>query len=221
MDPEIAKILANPYASPAEVAEPAPQPAAPVVPQFGSLAIVFPGVLLLLVGYLASNLFALGDIFGLGFGPEGKPIPSPLAGVLTTPGQQWLFYAVAGAAAIVGAVMVGSQNFSPAAAVCYFMCPIAALAMIVGMPLRMAGRFATPIATIYLAIGTCLAGAGVMRLVNLYGQHGLDFEPMQASFMAQGGLALLAGGVLKLWHCGAFSGTEPTAPQGSLSAAGS
>jgi len=200
MDPDIAKILANPYASPTPDASPAPvQPAAS---QHGSLACIIPGFLLLLVGYLASNVLAIADLYHVGFGPDGQFIPSPLAGVFTTPFLQWLFYALTASAAIAGCVLVGSQNFNPMVVVCYVMCPLVGLVFLLGLPLRIAGRFAAPIATIYLAIGTCLAGAGLMRLVSLYGRPNLEFEPMLASLLAESGVALLAGGILKLWHSG-------------------
>jgi hypothetical protein len=205
MDPEIARIIGNPYASPAATPEAPPAPAEPAKPQHGSLACIFPGFLLLLVGYLASNVLAVADLYHVGFGPDGEFIPSPFSVVLTTPFLQRLFYALTASAAIAGCVLIGSQNFNPMAVVCYVMCPLVGLVFLVGLPLRIAGRFALPIATIYLTIGTCLAGAGLMQLINLYGRSNLEFEPMLASLLMEAGLALLCGALLKLWRSGAFS----------------
>lgn len=219
MDPDIARILAasspapNPYASPSAAPQ-AQQTAEPVAPRQGSLAIIIPGFLLLLVGYLTSNLFAVGDLYGLGYGPGGEPIPSPLAEVFKTPMQQGLFYAITAAATIAGCIMIGSQNFNPMAAVMYMLCPIVGLVFLVAMPLRVARRWAIPIATIYLGLGTCLAGAGVLRLINLYGQPDLTLEPLLASLMTEIGYALLFGGLLKLWLGGALTSAEPVANAG-------
>jgi hypothetical protein len=219
MDPDIAKILANPYASPAAAPPPPPAPAEQSTPRHGSLACIIPGFLLLLVGYLASNFFAIADLYHVGFGPNGQFIPSPLAGVCTTPFLQWLFYGLAASAAIAGCVLVGSQNHNSLAIVCYIMCPLVALVFLAGMPLRIAGRFAGPIATIYLALGTCLAGAGLMRLIGLYGRPNLDFEPMLASLLAEAGLAMVCGALLKLWRSGAFSAPATSQTESKWAAA--
>ncbi|MCI0358120.1 MAG: hypothetical protein L0211_06540 [Planctomycetaceae bacterium] len=217
MDSDIARIIGNPYASPAPTPEPAP--AEQPKPQPGSLAIIFPGFILLLVGYLTSNVFAVADLYHVGFGPQGEFIPSPFASAFTTPLAQWLFYAVAAGAAIAGCVVVGSQKFNPMAVVIFVMCPIVGLVFLAGAPLRMAGRFATPIAVVYLAVGTCLAGAGIMRLVSLYGQTINDAAPMLASILTEVGLALLVGGLVKLWRSGAFSAPAAASAQGDLAAA--
>ena len=120
-----------------------------------------------------------------------------------------------------GAVMIGSQPFNPLVVVCYVMCPLVGLVFLVGLPLRIAGRFAVPIATIYLAIGACLAGAGRMQLISLYGRPNLEFEPMLASLLTEAGLALLCGALLKLWRCGAFSAPAIAQADSNLAGAGS
>jgi hypothetical protein len=222
VDPDIAKIIGNPYASPA----PPPPPPPEEVPQWpapkpkpGSLFVIFPGFILLLVGYLASNVFAIADLYHVGFGPNGQFIPSPLAGVCTTPLLQWLFYVVTASAAIGGCLMVGSQRFNPSAIVIFVMCPIVGLVFLVGAPLRMVGRFATAAAVAYLVVGTCLAGAGVSRLVSLYGRINDDGAPIIASLLTEIGLALFAGGLIKLWRSGAFSSGALDSAQGGIAAA--
>jgi hypothetical protein len=107
--------------------------------------------------------------------------------------------------------MIGSQNFNPMAVVMYMLCPIVGLVFLAATPLRVARRWAVPIATVYLGLGTCLAGAGVMRLINLYGQPNLILEPLIASLMTEVGYALLGGAILKLWLGGAFRGSESVA----------
>jgi len=57
-----------------------------------------------------------------------------------------------------------------------------------------------------------------MRLVSLYGRPNLDFEPMLASLPAEAGLALVAGGLLKLWHSGVLS--EAAMPRAESDLAG-
>ena len=193
-----ANSLLNPYDSPPAV-EPIIQ--AELVesrPQHGSLAIIFAGFGLLLVGYLASNIFAIFDLYHIGIGPDGEPIPSPLAELCPTPEFLWLFYGFFACATITGCLMIGSQNFNPLVAVIFFMCPIVGLVFLAATPLRMVRKHVVPVAAIYLMIGTCLAGVGLMRMIGLYGQFGHDFQPILASLMFQAGLSMLAGAMLKL-----------------------
>jgi hypothetical protein len=185
----------NPYASPqsnpiaAELAAPAERP--------GSLLLIIGGFVLLLVGYLASNLFAIADLYGLGMGPNDEQIPSPLASVLTTPAQQWIFYFVTGSAFVAGAVMLGSQRFNPLAVVCYVMCPIAGLVFMAGWPLRTAKRGTDVVAAGFLLLGSVLAFTGGTRLYLLYGHSQGSFEPVGASLLCQIGVALMIGSLLK------------------------
>lgn len=211
MDPDIARITGNPYASPAALPEPPPVEQAPA--REGTIGLIIAGVALLLMGYFTSNLFAIDDLYGIGLGPRGQ---SPLAGVFTTPAQQWLFYVLTASAAAAGCVLFGSQRFHSAMAVIFFFCPIATLVFVAGYPLRTARRFAIPISTAYLAIGTCLAGAGVMRLINLYGRPDLGLEPFLASLLTEAGAAMVAGAVLKLWSSGALSSVVIPQTQGDL-----
>ena len=191
--------LLNPYTSP-----PADEPIirAELVtdqPKFGSLPIVVGGFVLLLAGYLASNVFAIADLYQIGFGPGGEVIPSPFAGFLGEGAAgAWLFYGLCASAAVLGCVLIGSQNFNPMLAVVFFMCPIVGLVFLVSMPLRIAKKHVVPVAAIYLMIGTCLAGVGLTQMIGLYGQAGLDFQPILASLMLQAGLAMLCGAMLKL-----------------------
>ncbi|HEX5103903.1 MAG TPA: hypothetical protein VFV87_08845 [Pirellulaceae bacterium] len=198
MQANVAELPLNPYASPpldepiirAELADEKPKP--------GSLPLIFLGFILLLVGYLASNIFAIADLYQIGFGPGGEVIPSPLADVFSTPGWQWLFYGICAAATIAGCILIGSQNFNPLVAVIFIMCPLVAVVYLLAMPLRMAQKWTVPMAATYLMIGTCLAGVGISRLIGLYGQAGLNFEPILASLLTEIGLALLGGAMLKL-----------------------
>jgi hypothetical protein len=188
----------NPYTSPpadvpiiqAELAEDRPR--------HGSLAIIFLGFGLLLIGYLTSNVFAIFGLYEIGVGPQGDAVPSPLAGLCTTPAAQWMFYGLCASGAVLGCILIGSQNFNPLAAVMFFLCPIVGLVFLAATPLRIARKQAVPVAAIYLMIGTCLAGVGLMRLIGLYGQAGLGFEPILASLMLQAGVAMLGGAMLKL-----------------------
>ena len=219
MDRNPASVFTNPYASPTAAPEAQLLPAEPAAPRPGSLVMIILGFFLLLVGYVISNALAIGDLYGLGMAPEGEKIPSPLAELCSSPFELWLFYAATAGATVAGCLLIGSQNANPMAIVCYVMCPIAGLVFLLGMPLRMAGRWGQSIGTIYLGVGTCLAGAGILRLVNLYGQPGVTFEPILASLMTEAGLALAAGGLLKLLWMGAFASPESIAGQGNLATA--
>ena len=189
-----ADLLANPYASP----ELAPiEASAKPAPEHGSVILIMAGFFLLLVGYLTSNLFAIADLYGLGMGPEGETVPSPLSLVFTTPFQRWMFYIVSGAAFIGGAVLLGSQRFNPVTVVCYVMCPLAGFAFLVASPLREIKKFAEPIAALYLLIGSALAFAGITQLYLLYGTNNGSFVPVLASMMTQVGMALAIGALLK------------------------
>jgi hypothetical protein len=189
----------NPYVS--------PLPDVPIVqaelvddkPKLGSLSIIAVGFGLLLIGYLSSNVFAIADLYQVGFGPDGEVIPSPFAAFFgDKPAAQWLFYAVCASAAIGGCILIGSQNFNPLVGVIFVMCPLVGLVFLVATPLRIARKYVVPVAAIYLMIGTCLAGVGLLRMIGLYGQAGLNFEPILASLMLQIGLAMLGGAMLKL-----------------------
>ena len=220
MQTEFSSSSDNPYASPVGIPQTTENAAGPTqeANRTGSLALIFLGFVLLLGGYLTSNIFAISDLYQLGFGPEGEVIPSPFALLFTTPAQQWLFYALAASAAIVGCVLIGSQNGHPMAFVCYILCPLVALVFVIGLPLRMTRKLAVPVAAAYLCIGTCLAGAGLTQLVNLYGQPNPGFAPVMASVLTEAGVALVIGAVLKLWRSGVFFAPAP-ATHGSMAAA--
>jgi hypothetical protein len=191
-------LLANPYSSPQFAAPEAP-PAVEPAPH-GSVGLILTGFFLLLVGYLTSNLFAIADLYGLGMGPAGEQVPSPLSAVFTTPFQRWMFYVATGAAFVSGAVLLGSQRFNPITVVCYVMCPLAGLAFLVASPLREIKRFAEPVAALYLLVGSALAFTGVSQLYVLYGNTSGSFVPVLASMMTQVGLAMVIGAMLKFWH---------------------
>ncbi len=189
----------NPYASPQTNCPPPPNiPAAAAKP--GSVGMVLGGLVLMLVGYLASNLFLISDLYHLGFGPNGEAIPSPLGMAVQSPAQLWMIYAGFAAAFVAGAVMMGSQGFNPVTIVCYVMCPLAAFVYFAGLPLRSARKYAEAVATIYLVIGSCLVCTGATRLFLLYGQPADDFAPVTASMMTEVGLALVVGSLLKFWR---------------------
>lgn len=198
MSSPTADYFANPYAAPQDapiVAEVVETPARP-----GSLGLILGGFVLLLVGYLTSNLFAIADLYGLGMGPGGQQIPSPLAGVFTTPLEQWLFYLLTASAFIAGAVMLSSQRWNPLAAVCYIMCPIAGAVYFVGWPLRSVQRYAEQVAAVYLLVGSALAFTGGTRMFLLYGNPRGNFAPVIASLMTEVGVALMVGAFLKFCY---------------------
>jgi hypothetical protein len=171
----------------------------------GSVPVIVIGGVLFLFGYICSNVFAIADLYHVGLGTYGEFVPSPIASAFKAPLEQWLIYALAAAAVVAGCVLIGSQNYHPAAVVCFILCPLMGLVFAMGMPLRSAWRHAVPAATAYVGVGTCLAGAGVIHLMNLYGRLHVGFEPIVASLLLEGGLAMVIGGFLKLAHSGAFS----------------
>lgn len=170
-------------------------------PKPGSFLIVSLGFVLLLGGYFVS-IFIISDLYQVGFGPNGEAIPSPFAASLETPIQQWMLYGVSALATIAGLIMIGSQRFNPFAAVAYIMCPLVGMTFLVGWPLRAvkADGVAVAVVGIYLATGSCLAAVGIMRLVSLYGEPGGAFGAVGGSIMAQAGLALAFGALLKMWR---------------------
>ena len=189
--------LHNPYASPQSCVDCQPMPADSAKPAPGSLFAILGGFALLLVGYLTSNLLVISDLYHIGFGPDGD-VPSPLALVFKTPGQQWAMYCLSAGATIAGCILFGSQRYNPLAIVCYLMCPLACFVFLIATPLRLARKLALPVAAIYLAVGGCLSGIGMMRLFSLYGQPEPGFAPVLASMATQVGLALAIGAILKL-----------------------
>jgi hypothetical protein len=198
----------------AQTANPYDSPSAPVYPtaisepqayERGSVPVIVIGGVLFIFGYICSNVFAIADLYHVGLGTYGEFVPSPLSSAFNSPLELWLIYALAAAAVVAGCVLIGCQNYHPAAVVCFILCPLMGLVFAVGMPLRSAWRYAVPAATAYVGVGTCLAGAGVMHLVNLYGRLHVGFEPIVASLLVEAGLAMVVGGFLKLVHSGAFS----------------
>jgi hypothetical protein len=188
----------NPYASPRLESGPAPSPPTPVAKP-GSLVIILVGFMLVLGGYLTSNLFLISDLYQVGFGPDGKVLSSPFAAAFSTPGQQWMLYAACAAAFIAGAIMVGSQPFNPMAVVCYAMCPLICFIFIVAWPLRVVQKYADAVAAFDLLVGSSLLFTGATRMFLLYGQRGGGFEPVAASMMTEAGLALMLGSALKFY----------------------
>jgi hypothetical protein len=189
--------LNNPYASPRLESSTAAQPQT-VAAKPGSVVIILLGLVLVLVGYLASNLFMISNLYQVGFGPDGQVVPSPFVAAGTTPLVQWLIYAAFAAAFVGGAVMIGSQPFNPMAIVCYMMCPLVSLIFIVGWPLRVVRRYVEAVAGFYLLVGSALVFTGATRMFLLYGKAAGDsFEPVAASMMTQAGLALVVGAMVK------------------------
>jgi hypothetical protein len=198
MSTYVADSASNPYASPSPVESLAPAEAATPAP--GSLAIIFPGFLLLFVGYITSNLFLIGDLYHLSIGPNDQAVASPFSLIAHSPLEQWLLYTLCAMAFVAGAVMVGSQRLNPAAIVCYVMCPIVGAVFMIGSPLRIAVKHAEIVATLYLLVGSCLAFTGIAQLLRLYQQANNGFDPIVASMMTEAGLALLIGAGLKFWR---------------------
>src|SRR4051794_8831488 len=170
--------ISNPYASPLAAPSPAAIAVAPLA-KTGSLGLVFGGFILLLLGYFASILL-ISDLYHVGFGSDGKAIPSPLAAIFTTVPLLWLAYFLCAAAFVAGAVMIGSQPFTPMAVVCYVMCPLVGMIYLIASPLRIVKRFAEPVAALYLLVGSCLVITGATQLLRLYGQVGGSFAPVAA-----------------------------------------
>jgi hypothetical protein len=194
----LADQVQNPYASPGLEGGRPPAAVKPTV--VGSLAMVFGGFFLVLLGYFTSNLFLIGDLYKVGMGPDGQSISSPFALFATTPVEQWLLYALCASAFIAGAVMIGSQRFNPLAVVIYVMCPLVGAIYMVATPLRIvSGKYAELVAALYLLVGSCLAFTGITRLFLLYGRPGQEFAPILASMMAEVGLTLIVGAVVKFW----------------------
>src|SRR4029079_7825428 len=90
MSAVLADSVSNPYATPRIEAAPAPVAAPAKKP--GSLGMIFGGFVLLLLGYFTSNLLLISDLYKIGIGPNGQPVPSPFAMATTTPAVQWLLY---------------------------------------------------------------------------------------------------------------------------------
>jgi hypothetical protein len=186
----------NPYVSPRSAVTPVAAPAVqPIRP--GSIGITVGGFVLLLLGYFASNLFVISDLYHIGFGPDGKVIPSPLASIASTAPQQWMLYAACAAAFVTGAVMIGSQSFNPLVAVCYIICPVVGIIYLVATPLRIVKKYAEPVAALYLLVGSCLVITGATQLLRLYGHATGGFAPVAASMMTEAGLAIVVGSALK------------------------
>jgi hypothetical protein len=191
-----ADVIPNPYVSPRLETAPASAPVAAVAKP-GSIGMILGGFVLVLVGYLMSNIFVISDLYHVGFGPDGKVIPSPFASVFSTAPQQWTLYFVCATAFIAGAVMIGSQPFNPLVVVCYVMCPLVGMIYLIATPLRIAKKYAEPIAAAYLLIGSCLVFTGATRMFLLYGQAAGGFAPVAASMMTEAGMALVLGSALR------------------------
>ena len=165
------------------------------LPSWRGLPSIFCGTVLLLLGYIASDIFVISDLYHI-----SEFTPTPLSAALTTSSQQWGGYAIATAILVWGAVLIGSAPFNSQAMICYIMCPIAAAACLIGSPLRAAQKYARQVAFVYVSIGVCVAVSGIMQLLALYGQFDAGLSPITASVLAQVGIILSASGVLRLWR---------------------
>jgi hypothetical protein len=197
MSTAFAESFQNPYASPAPESRPAP--AAIPAEKPGSIAIFFAGFILLLGGYFTSNIFLIADLYHVPFGPNGKAIPSPFAASFSTAPQQWMLYAACAAGFVAGVILIGSQRFNPMTLVACIMCPLVGLIILIASPLRIARKYAEPVAAVYLLIGSCLAFTGLTQMFRLYGAANDGFAPVAASLMAEAGLAFIIGALIKFW----------------------
>jgi hypothetical protein len=169
--------------------------------------VVFAGGLLLIVGHFFGML-AVADLYRVDMGPERQSVssaeagfrPSPLSQFAATPFQLWCVYVAATALVVLAMIMVGSQPMTGDVAIIYLFCPLALAAATVGWTLRQAKRIAVPAATVYVGLGVCLIGVGAFWLVELWGARQGDGNALIAAFGVQAGLALVAGGLVKIWR---------------------
>ena len=161
---------------------------------FGSGAAVFFGGLMTLVGYLASNVFCMFDLFETG--PNGQHIPSPFQMWFTSPEEMWCVYAGCSIVLITGMLMVASQPWKPACGVVYVFYPVVAFTFLVFTPLR--AMRSSLLADVYRTLGAALAAAGGFALWQAYEGAAMPIHPMFASIFLQVGLVAVIAGSLSL-----------------------
>jgi len=161
---------------------------------FFSGAAVFFGGLMTLVGYLASNVFCLFDLFETG--PGGQYIPSPFQMWFTSPEAMWCVYVGCSVVMMAGMLMVASQPWSQSCGVVYIMCPIVAATYLIFTPLR--GMRSPLLADAYRAIGAAMASAGGFSLWQAYVGVPTPVHQMLASIFLQVGIVAVILGSLSI-----------------------
>jgi len=121
--------------------------------------------------------------------------PSPISPLVTSPRELWIFYVFSMSLFVLGSVGVGGTPAHGAIGVMYIMCPIVAVACLVGWPLRQRSPLRVWLAALYLGLGIAL---------TMYGWDGYESTAQKLgnsvlikyNFFCQAGLSLMAGGLL-------------------------
>ena len=156
-----------------------------------SLGIMFLGFILFLPGYMGSTLVLIGDLYGNsadGFG---------LQAIIGQEFNPWLGYAFCTTFFVLGTLLIGSQRFMAITAVAYVICPIVAIAALLGAPLRGRASWNRTAAIIYAVGGAIIAGVAMWMMLQMLGKE-FTLETFGASIAFQLGIAATIGGLLYL-----------------------
>lgn len=187
--------LENPYETPVETLEEtntASEEAAKPTAMSATIAVA--GVFVLLFGY-ATSAFTVIDLY-----LPSSPLLSEIVGTTLGPTTLWFFYAIALSTAVAGTLMICSRPIPTSVIVVYFMCPLVAVTYAIGSPLRLAKKWAMPVAAIYLALGTCCGAIAIPKMMAYYAIRDTDEALGAIGFhmLLLAGAACIAGAVTKL-----------------------
>lgn len=163
-----------------------------------SVGVFLPWLMCLVLGYLASNIVLINDIYCGGISVKGRLMPSPIAAWELSRVQLAGMYSIATCLTVAGAVVVTRRQI-PQAYGMSILVPIVTIPYVAGLILRKSGAAARYLACGYLLAGTILTGLAVMYFATTSAPlTEFQEEPMINSFMLQGGLTLAICAILIL-----------------------
>ena len=188
----------QPYDSPVETSTPIALQLRATAPVRESPIALF-AAFCLFIGYLATNVMLIDDIYNGKVGPEGRIGRSPFIMLSLSRIELTRLYAVGSLVTVAGAVVVASKKMPSYGGIILFMCPLVMLINFAGSVLRESGFFAKYFACAYLFGGVYLTGTAALYFLNTPAPlPAFSSDPMLSSMSLQGGLTLVITSILAL-----------------------
>lgn len=152
----------------------------------------------LAIFFLASNIFALMDLYCGGIEVRHRLVPSPLAALQLSHTHMIIVYGVLSAMMVLCGVAIAREDMPRVLVVMNFV-PIILIVYLVGIAMRKSGPVGRYISYFYLIAGSLLSGLAIMYFVNT-GMTLPSYEttPIMYSVCLQGGLIIAISAALSL-----------------------
>jgi len=188
----------QPYDSPVEASTPIelqPQSAAPE----RESPIAFNAALCLFIGYLATNVMLIDDIYSGEVGPGGTIGHSPFIMLSLSRPELMRLYMAGSLVTVACAVLVACKKMPSYGRIVLLMCPLVLLFNFAGRVLRESGVLAKYFACAYLFGGVYLTGTAALYFLTTPAPlPAFNSDPTLSSLSLQGGATLVIISILAL-----------------------